>query len=440
MSEKIAFISTEFIKPHLERIIPQLGLDVSFQVYVYRPFEDIRAFFQKIPQDVSGIITSGNRFCSAFRAAFPRDRRVVMSMDINDAEVHRLFWRLQKERPRLEFRKIYVDFLDELHLDIPDFLMVDHGIPLAVSMNAAGEESLEEFRRGEERQFQKLLAIWETGQFELLITRYSGLIPLLRNRGVTAYYPFPGIDGVRSICTKVLQEIQMRRLMDYQAAEIHVNLWMSNPAYTVETLYEQRLLQLQQCLMDYFGAEAEDMIFQRSHFGIDILTDRKTVAQCTQDYTVCRLQEFLEPRLEFRTFVGYGIGNGVYQAKLNAISAARESEVSGGSYLVNEREELVGPLGRSGGGVRTPGPAAFAYVSRNAGVSQSTVNRVLGVLQTLPGGRLTSQELAEHLSITRRSANYFLRAMTQAGLLQVVDERRSSGRGRPEQVYGPVNR
>ena len=61
---------------------------------------------------------------------------------------------------------------------------------------------------------------------------------------------------------------------------------------------------------------------------------------------------------------------------------------------------------------------------------------MLEVLGAMPNGRLTSQELAERLAITRRSANYFLKAMTQTGILQVVDMHRAAGRGRPEQVYG----
>ncbi len=75
-------------------------------------------------------------------------------------------------------------------------------------------------------------------------------------------------------------------------------------------------------------------------------------------------------------------------------------------------------------------------MSSHAGISQATINRVLEVLGAMPNGRLTSQELAERLEITRRSANYFLKAMTQTGILQVVDMHRAAGRGRPEQVYG----
>ena len=106
MRHKIAFITTEYVKPHLERVLPQLGMDVAFSIYAYHPFEELGGFFRQIPREVDGVITSGNRFGSAFWHMFPRDRRVVVPMGINDAEVHRLFGRLKQERPELDFQKI----------------------------------------------------------------------------------------------------------------------------------------------------------------------------------------------------------------------------------------------------------------------------------------------------------------------------------------------
>ena len=444
MSEKLVFLSTEYVKPHLERVLPRLGLDASFQVLAYRPFEDIFAFFRQVPPDAAGIITSGSRFSSAFQAVYPDDPRIVLPMGINDAEVHRLFWRLKRDRPDLDFQRVYADFLDELHLDIPSFLTVDHGIPLSVSMNAVGESGPEDFLRGEQEQFRKLLSVWETGQFQVIITRYSGLIPMLRERGVTVYYPFNSVDGIRSACTHVLREIEMRRLQDFQAAEIHVNLWTQDPAYTAETLYEQKLLQLQQTLMDYFGGQTKDLLFRRSHFGIDILTDRKTVALCTRNYTCCELSAFLNARLSFQIFVGYGVGKGVYQARLNAISATRESEVSGGSFLVNENDQLIelwqAPPPDVSLRWRKASHSVYAYVPSHTGISQNTIDRVFAALRAAPSQRITSQELSQALSTTRRSANYALRSMTQAGLLQIVSERKPAGRGRPEAVYGRASK
>lgn len=72
MRHKIAFITTEYVKPHLERVLPQLGMDVAFSIYAYHPFEELGGFFRQIPREVDGVITSGNRFGSAFSGTCSR--------------------------------------------------------------------------------------------------------------------------------------------------------------------------------------------------------------------------------------------------------------------------------------------------------------------------------------------------------------------------------
>lgn len=149
-------------------------------------------------------------------------------------------------------------------------------------------------------------------------------------------------------------------------------------------------------------------------------------------------ERFSRKHLDFKVYVGYGIGKGIYQARLNAINAARESEVSGGTYLVNDKEELVGPLGRSTQLTVPTAQSGFAFEISQVGLSPLTVSKVLAALHSMPEERITARELALKLSVTQRSANHFLSAMETAGILAVVTTRRLTTRGRPERVYGLV--
>lgn len=434
---EIAMITTEYVKGHLEACTASLDLDCDFKIYCYQPFEEVETVYHRIPQSAAGIITSGSRFAESIRRSYPDERRPIVPLEIDDAALHRLFWRLMEERGSLDYDHIYSDFMDKLHMGIHDFLTADHAVPLSQAMNwDAGQEEFESLRAAEARQYQKLLDIWETGQFDFIVTRYSGLLPMLREKGVRVYYPFPSLNCVRSTCQTLLQELELRRLQDNQAAEIHINLWITHPSYSTETLFERRCVAIQAAVSDFFGSRALDHIVRRSHFGLDILTDRKTVDLCTGHFTVCTLGEFLERTLDFKVFIGYGLGQSVYQARLNAINATRESEVSGGSYLINEREELIGPLGKGTVLTIPPAPAQFAYGARGSGLSSLTISKVLAALERMPNQRITAQELALKLAITHRSANHFLSSMDKAGILQVVTERRTTTRGRPERVYG----
>lgn len=435
MRYQIAVITTEYVKRHMELCLSKLQLDCRFQVLCYRPFEDIEPVYRAVPAEAAGILTTGKVFAEAIRHDHPEDRRVLRPFGVDDAAVHRLLWRLQEEQGGLDCKRIYTDFLDLLHMDTHEFMVEDHEITLSDAMTTEARlYTTGSLLRTEQTQYQKLIAIWETGQFDLLLTRYSELIPLLREKGVRAYYPYPSIDSVRRACQDLVHKLEIQQLQEHQAAEIHINLWIASPTYSTENLFERRCVALQDALMDFFGGDCLDHIVRRSHFGLDILTDRRTVSKYTRNSTVCLLGEFLRQRLDFKVFIGYGLGNSIYQARLNAINATRESEVSGGSFLINEQDELIGPLGTDVQLV-VPTDAAYSLTAGQTGLSSLTINKVLAALQSMPDQKITARELAFKLSITRRSANHFLSAMTKGGLLQVISEQRTTTRGRPERVY-----
>ncbi|MCI8477435.1 MAG: hypothetical protein HFE97_03675 [Oscillospiraceae bacterium] len=434
MRYKIAVVTTEYIRRHIEWCLSKLKLEATFCVCCYHPFEDIEPVYATIPTDAVGILTTGKIFAEAIQHDHPEDARELRPFGVDDAAVHRLLWRLWEEEGPLDFSRVYTDFLDLLHMDTREFLVEDHEMTLSDAMTSEARNYITYgLQSSEQQQYQKLISIWKTGQFDQVLTRYSELIPLLREKGVRAYYPYPSIDSVRRACVDLLHHLEIRTLQEHQAAEIHVNLWIANPIYTVEDLFERRCSALQSALNDFFSRTPMEYLIQRSHFGLDILTDRKTIAYCTQGYTACLLEQFLRQRLDFKVFIGYGMGSSIYQARLNAINATRESEVSGGSYLINERDELIGPLGD--GQLTVPTTAALALHANRSGLSSLTVSKVMAALDSMSEQQISAGELAAKLGITRRSANHFLSAMKDAGLLQITAERRTTTRGRPERIY-----
>ena len=64
------------------------------------------------------------------------------------------------------------------------------------------------------------------------------------------------------------------------------------------------------------------------------------------------------------------------------------------------------------------------------------VKEVLMVIDAMEEKRITSQELAEQLQITKRSANRILSALEEQGVVEIKKTRATSAKGRPERVYG----
>lgn len=436
MKRRIAILATEFIKPQIEKCLDKLRLDCDYNIFCYHPFEEefVQAY-RAIPSSVDGILTCSTLFAQVIQASFPSDERVVCAFDIDDAALFRLYVKLLDAGKLPDLSRIYSDFLENLHVDLHEFLTMEHEIPLSDTLGMQGEDrSAAALQRLEEEQYQKLLEIWNSGTVDFMITRFSELVPLLREKDVTIYYPYPNLDSIKRACIQLLHDIDLRQMQDNLPAAIHINIWTSDPSNITQTAFEQRCSALQDALNTFIG-NALDHVVRRQHFGVEILTSKKTVMRYTDGFSSCQLSEYLASHLDFKTYIGYGIGHDIYQARLNAINAVREADVTGKSHIITEDETLIGPLGdtrvRS---VPIAPPVTHRSITRT-GLSSLTISKVLTILDSMPNRRITAQELAMKLSVTRRGANYFLKAMTNTGILRVVSERRTTTRGRPEQVY-----
>ena len=119
--------------------------------------------------------------------------------------------------------------------------------------------------------------------------------------------------------------------------------------------------------------------------------------------------------------------------------ALGESQHSGGrgSFLVTQENQVIGPLGEENAIAYTGSPNHKAEVlSRLLSMSPLAVQKILSVLEKLGRDQLTSQELAEYLGLTQRSASRLLGQITQRGGAQEVLSDGPSRRGRPQKdVY-----
>ena len=436
MRHRIAILATEFIQPQIERCLEKLHLDCDYQLYCYRPFEqDIAQAYQAIPQDVSGILTCSALFTQVLQRNFPGDDRIFCPFDIDDAALFRLYVKLLDAGKLKDLSRIHSDFLEDLHVDLHDFLTMEHEIPLSDTINAQwGECTVEGLQRLEQEHYERLLNIWNTGTVDFIITRFSELVPYLRSQGVLIFYPYPNLDSIKKACLRLFHDIELRQMQDNLPAAIHVNIWTPQPENAAKSPFEQQCTRLQQAVSEFVG-ETLDNVIKRQHFGVEVLTSKKTVSEYTDGFQNCRISAFLNQHLDFKTYIGYGIGHDIYHARLNAINAVREADVTGKSHIINENDELIGPLGDSQVLTIPISPKVPPRTVTRTGLSSLTISKVLTILNSMPNKRITAQELAMKLSVTRRAANYFLKAMTNTGILRVVSERRTTTRGRPEQVY-----
>lgn len=122
------------------------------------------------------------------------------------------------------------------------------------------------------------------------------------------------------------------------------------------------------------------------------------------------------------------------QARLNALNACHEAELKKNtSYVVTEKEELIGPLGADA--TETFMVDNQSYRDIKSKLSPITVSKVMSALEASAEKEITAQELAFRLGVTKRSANRFLSTLEREEILKVAYKKRTTSRGRPESVF-----
>lgn len=169
----------------------------------------------------------------------------------------------------------------------------------------------------------------------------------------------------------------------------------------------------------------------------------KYVSGWTGDFKEDRLSPFLrEKKLSARFSIGCGLGNSLSQARLNALDACHEAELKQSlAYLINEREQIIGPMGDCGQLLINVDNSEVLDVQSR--LSPLTVKKIFTAISASEKQEITARTLALRLGITKRSANRFLAVLEQEGYLKIAYKTRTTTKGRPESVYirtdGPGN-
>lgn len=431
MSVRLAVVTTDFLKDFTQRTLTEIEVPFDYDLFIYDSFSNIADVYDGIPRGISGIITSGRFAAEAIRQAHPDTSRVITSFDADDAGLYWLFLQLMREG-KSDFSRVYVDFFDVMGIDLEKF--VNSRLKSSVS------DLLTDYMRGmtldrllkvEKYCINKHTSLWRQGKIDVSVTRFSSIAQYLEDKGVPVRFAYPSAYHVKDVCQQAFQRVQIRQLRQNLLAVIEV---------TVDSGANDggRLMELEQLLDNFKKTSLYDFLMMEVTSGFEILTSRKVVSELTGKYTGCRLQEYLRQKLRAPVYVGYGIGNDMYQARGNAIAANREARLyeNGGSCLINENNEMLPHLESLRRFViRRDAFPALTQASKKSGLSSLTIQKIIAIAREMDGHRVTSQDIANKLGITRRSANRFLSALAKTKTAKVVSEKSLTTKGRPERIY-----
>ena len=413
-------------------------LGCTFDYYEADTLDDLRAAFERLHNSYDGILTSGilsDRIVSYYSSGQNIPHRCFTASVENYYRV--ILLQLQRN-PGLTPGDIRLDMM------LPGQSLSDiiEGNSLAALMEQENEliarltpDQVMEFEQNMIRRYQQTI---ETQQYKLFITR-SGLAartfeechaPYI-SMDLTAHEVFKAIKGLR-------RDMELGQLRAGQVAAIYFDAGSEPSSKQLEKL---------ESALTLFGQknDGKSLIFRRIEDHFEALTDAQTLIFLTQNYTCCKLTEYLRSETGYPGAVGYGTGQNAQGARENAATAAmyaRGTDLKlAQSFWIDSDGQITALKGQPHESAPGEIKASRIFeptvneIAKQAHLSSRTICNLMIALKKQNRTEAGSDWISRELSISPRMANKILSNLEKAGYAQVSGKYLLRSKGRPTNLY-----
>lgn len=401
--------------------------EIEFTYLAVQSLQELPEQFLHIREGLDGLITGGQVMTAYLQRTCP-DCPLIESLELDALDVCRVLLQMSREHPGLDFSRVFFDFIydDTAHAMVADLLGSKdfQHFPLA----SEGDEpyilqNLEDISSVLEKTY---LRLYTQGKIDYVVTRYTYAEPILNRYQIPFYYTFPGLNHIRLVVERLINRIQLAQREDSCPAVVRIDLATQGVNDDL-MLKSSRLFQL---LLLYARNCGGDFIVQSSGQGYEVFTTFRTVLRVTERLSHCGILDYLREHHAEEVFIGYGVGRDMQEARSGALYSQAEAMKQGVGYSGYQVFGKRGLLSASGG--RRNGSSYYLEISKKAGLPIKTVSRLAAIGKDQ---KITSQNLADRLGMTVRSANRLLKRLTETGLAEISPAAQANRRGRPENVY-----
>lgn len=421
MPARIAIITAQNSLSRIREIDPVISHLCEPAYLPYTDLEEMLALCRVQLDQADGILFSGLLpYNTALDALGPFPQPTAY-LDISQRDFYKVLTRIALNNRGMDFSRVLIDATNK-PFDLEGIFPPGEGPLYGPETDVRGSVIYEDY-------LSAYRSAWQSGKIDLVVTRLTSLSSALEREHIRHEILFPSKTSMIDIFRRLVGEVEAQQMADSLSAFALVSPAEPGGAKGV-FLYK--------ALMDFNKERGASFVIRQSQDRFDVVTSSGRARRLTRGYTFCPLDEYLREQLDFPVNIGWGIGEDVLSARKNAARALGESQHSGGrgSFLVTQDNRVIGPLGEESAIAYTGSPGKQAeQLSRKLSMSPLAVQKILSVLEKLGRDQLTSQELAEYLGITQRSASRLLGQITQRGGAQEVLSDGPSKRGRPQKKY-----
>lgn len=430
---RIAVITSEFLRGPTEAAIRRLRPEMEVMMLTYDSFAHLPGLYDRYAPEVDGFLASGLVTRAAIESRNHALNRPVITFQPDTAEIYRTILACLMEYPGQDLGRVILDFLLPLEGDHSAKKLVgETEMTVLTDQVSAWLETLDsgELERIEGNILRRLVRMWEEGRLDVVVCLLSSIAPALERRGIPVRCPCV-TDGH---LLDLLRQLQLR----VRLTELH----FSQPAAASaaprgrEAATPENRRALREYLEEFLQENVLDGMLREEADSVSIFTTVQEVHLLTGGGRNDGLGASLAQSLDFPTAVGYGVGGSLHLAVRNARAARREAELTGQSYLRNEKGDLIGPLDAASPlVVENLGGRDVSEIARQCGLSTHTIQKVAAAMKLSGSRHMTVQDLAGRFGVTARNANRILSGLVAGGYATVAYHQAPGSRGRPVKVY-----
>ena len=430
---KIALLTTPYLEAFYKKELKKLDLADIIDVHVYYTYEHIVDVYSQISEQYDGILAGGTAPMRIIQEAYPK-HKPIRNIECGISNFYRDINRAIFEYQDFTLQYGYFDFCDVMCPDNAKSLIEMMKKGKFEEWFVKNQEYLDQMPPSEvwstlDEKRNKHIELWKSGAVKYTLSRRSLIVPDLLKAGVNCRFVNCNQDDILKSSELLMHDITIQNLKKNRPAVIDIK-----PCPNTEETKEK----IRRCLRSYSKKYLCDFMLEDQGDFIQVFTNHHSVEKLTCGFQTCTLKTYLETKCDFHVNIGYGLGESLQNAISNSLYALKESINTADytSYLITVTRKKIGLFG-DGKLVAFSSDVSpkILALAKETGFSTLTIQKILKAKEILGDTEFTSQDLAEILHITLRSANRMLDSMVRYNMAVLLYHRQKGTKGRPQKVY-----
>ncbi|MEC5424117.1 hypothetical protein QGM71_11500 [Virgibacillus sp. C22-A2] len=277
--------------------------------------------------------------------------------------------------------------------------------------------------------------LWETGKIDYVLTSINDVEERLKELGIPCYCMIiPQLNIERAINeAKTISNLNQSKSAQIVAGFIRIKYLDKIREEKGELAVKEILLRLYQILLK-FGHKTYASVMPNIDGQIVLFGTRGVLDHITNHYRDFPLLEDLEAALQTPIDIGFGLGLTAKQAEDNAKLALETCKQTNNSncYIVNERQDIIGPLG-----VQKHFDTSRLYQAliHKARLNNELSYNFIDFITLRNNEPFSSNDIAIYYRVTKRSAERTISKLLTGDVIKVVGEEKPYVKGRPRKLF-----